>query len=63
MPTPENGSPVPARRRTELDLAGIANSVTTVACSVYLVTRSVTIAVTTVLAAALLGIAELIRRR
>ena len=63
MPTPENGSPVPARRRAELDLAGIANSVTTVACSVYLVTRSVTIAVTTVLAAALLGIAELIRRR
>jgi hypothetical protein len=63
MPTSENGSPVPARRRRELDLAGIANSVTAVACSVYLVTRSVTIAVTTVLAAALLGIAELIRRR
>jgi hypothetical protein len=63
MPTSENGSPVPARRRRELALAGIANSVATVACSVYLVTRSVTIAVTTVLAAALLGIAELIRRR
>jgi hypothetical protein len=63
MPTSESGTPVPARRRGELDLAGIASSVTTVACSVYLVTRSVTIAVTTVLAAALLGVAGLIRRR
>jgi hypothetical protein len=63
MPTSQNGGPVPSRRRDDLDLAGIINSINAVACSVYLATRSVIIAVTTVAAAALLVIVDLIRRR
>jgi hypothetical protein len=63
MRTSQNGGPLPSRRRNDLDLPGIINNITAAACSVYLVTRSVVIAVTTVAAAALLVIADLIRWR
>lgn len=63
MSASQNDGPLPSRRRDDLDLVGIINSITAAACSVYLATRSVIIAVTAVLAAALLVIADLIRRR
>jgi hypothetical protein len=63
MSASRNDNSLPSRRRDPSDLSRVIDGIAAVAGSVYLVTRSVVIAVTVVITAALLVAIRLIRQQ